>query len=167
MDLSQSQKIATLFKSGSAWELVEYESRRWLDQLLLDAKDEDAPQEIRDNAAAVRTPILHDLEPERSSLIIARSGLLGEAEAFREVYNREAIGDEFDKLATAFLASVFGYFEEVHLTVAERYDLLESGDLYPGSGGERFRRVLPRNLCELLGSLASSRQRPVNPWTIR
>lgn len=90
--------------------------------------------------------IFHDLEPKRSSLIVARNGIIGEAEALREAYNPEAIGefDEFGKLAIAFLTSVFRYF--VHLTEAERHDLLESGDLNPGAGGERYRRVLPRSL---------------------
>ena len=94
------------------------------------------------------TTIFRDLEPKRSSLIVARNGLIGEAEALREAHNPDAIGEfgEFGKLAIAFLTSVFRYFEEIHLTEAERHDLLESGDLYPGAGGERYRRVLPRSL---------------------
>jgi hypothetical protein len=49
-----AEAILTLFKSASAWELVEHESRRWLDEMMLDANDNNAPQQLKDNAGAVR-----------------------------------------------------------------------------------------------------------------
>src|SRR5437879_2336426 len=49
-----AQAILNLLKSGSAWELIEQESRRWLDEMMEDSKHEKAPQELRDGAAAVR-----------------------------------------------------------------------------------------------------------------
>jgi hypothetical protein len=62
--------ILNLFKSASAWELLEHESRRWLDEMVQDANDKNAPHKLKDNAAAVRqylglehksliTPLLH------------------------------------------------------------------------------------------------------------
>jgi hypothetical protein len=49
-----AEAILSLFQSASAWELVEHESRRWLDEMILDSNDNDAPQQLKDNAAAVR-----------------------------------------------------------------------------------------------------------------
>jgi len=65
-----AEAILSLFKFASAWELLEHESRRWLDEMMLDSNDNNAPQQLKDNAAAVRqylgldhngpiTPLLH------------------------------------------------------------------------------------------------------------
>ena len=121
------------------------------------------------------TAIFDDLEPKRSSLILARNGIIGEAEALHEAHNSETNSkvDEFGKLAIAFLTSVFRYFEEVHLTEAERHDLLETGDFNPGAGGKRSRLVLPRSLLtsfmraiRLAGEFTTETGEPVERSTL-
>ena len=160
IEISAVKVVADLFKDAIALvqkrrqnerEMFEQTFRALFDRLEPVAKEyyaavSDARLKLNDPEPNF-TAIFDDLEPKRSSLILARNGFIGEAEALHEAHNLETNRkfDEFGKLAIGFLTSIFRYFEEVHLTEAERHDLLESGDLNPGAGGKRFRRILPRS----------------------